>query len=123
MAQHGLDRAGGPDDAGITEIAFDVADVQWIQDVLRERKAIAATPTASEAGFVASLGDAEPGMAYVAPIESGGQVIAVLYGDNLPDDEPVGDTSSLEVVLHHAGLALDRAALERALTESSSGEG
>jgi hypothetical protein len=46
-------------------------------------------------------------------------VIALLYGDNLPEDGPLGDTSALEVVLHHAGLALDRAALERALREGS----
>jgi hypothetical protein len=64
------------------------------------------------------LGDRPPAEAYVAPIESGGQVVAVLYADNLPGDAPLGDTSALEVVLHHAGLALDRAALERALAEA-----
>jgi hypothetical protein len=46
-------------------------------------------------------------------------VVALLYADNLPESKPFGDTSALEVVLHHAGLALDRAALERALQEES----
>ena len=56
--------------------------------------------------------------AYVAPIESGERVVAVLYADNLPSGAPIGDTSALEVVLHEAGLALERAVLERALAEA-----
>jgi hypothetical protein len=64
------------------------------------------------------LGNEIPEEAYLAPIESGGEVVALLYADNLPGREPIGDTSTLEVVLHQAGLALDRAVLERALAEA-----
>jgi len=55
---------------------------------------------------------------FVAPIESGERVVALLYADNLPGGERIGDTSALEVVLHEAGLALERAVLERALAEA-----
>jgi len=41
-------------------------------------------------------------------------VIALLYGDQSLTGAPIPDTHGLEVVLRHAGLALDRAALERA---------
>ena len=37
------------------------------------------------------------------------------YADHLPAQREIGDTSALEVVLSHAGLALDRAVLEREL--------
>jgi len=57
----------------------------------------------------------------VAPIESGDRVVALLYADNLPAEQPIGDSSALEVVLHEAGLALDRAVLERALAEAEQG--
>ena len=63
------------------------------------------------------LGDQTASEAYVAPIVSAGEVVALLYADNLPAGTSLGDTSALEVVLHHAGLALDRAVLERALAE------
>ena len=58
------------------------------------------------------------GKSYVAPIMSAEQVVALLYADNFSTGGEPGDTSALEVVLHHAGLALDRAALERALVET-----
>jgi hypothetical protein len=44
-----------------------------------------------------------------------------MYADNLATRRPLGDTSALEVVLHEAGLALERAVLERAL-EQAEGE-
>jgi len=47
-------------------------------------------------------------------------VIALLYADRLPEATTLGDRAGLEGVLHHAGLALDRTALERALDGSGS---
>jgi hypothetical protein len=64
--------------------------------------------------LVLRLGGETPTEAYVAPIESGGQVVALLYVDNLPASDPIGDTTILEIVLHEAGLALERALIERA---------
>jgi len=55
--------------------------------------------------------------AYAAPIESGGCVAAVLYAD-AGADGVLADTTALEIVLHEAGLALDRALLERTLSRS-----
>jgi len=40
-------------------------------------------------------------------------VVAVLYGDNLPDEKPIGDTEALEIFLSQAGLAMEKALLER----------
>ena len=67
--------------------------------------------------LASQIGDREPAQAYVAPISSGGQVVALLYADNLPGAEPIGDTSVIEIALHEAGLALERALLKRALAQ------
>jgi hypothetical protein len=45
--------------------------------------------------------------------------VALLYADNQPGGDPIGDTRSLEVLLDAAGIALDRAVLERTLAEST----
>ena len=64
--------------------------------------------------LVLRLGGETPIEAYVAPIASGDQIVALLYADNIPGADPVGDTTVLELALHEAGLALERALLERA---------
>ena len=51
------------------------------------------------------------------PIVSGDRVAAILLGDN-PSGKPLGATDGLEIFLQQAGLAMDRALLERRLEES-----
>jgi hypothetical protein len=64
-------------------------------------------------GLSVLLGEASA-PAYAAPIESGGCVVALLYAD-AGAGGTLADTTALEIVLHEAGLALDRALLERTL--------
>jgi len=119
MAQVGLPRAGGPDDAGLREVRLPTREAAWFRRVLDEGGAVRAAPgDEGDQRLAVLLGNGIPGEAYVAPIESGQRIVALLYGDNLPSGDPIGDTTALEVVLHEAGLALDRAVLERALAEA-----
>ena len=67
--------------------------------------------------FLNQLGDARPSEVFVGPIVSEGKVVAVLYGDNLPEEKPIGDTDSLEIFLGQAGIAMEKALLQRRLQE------
>jgi len=70
--------------------------------------------------LVEQLGDAWPREAFIIPMVVDSAVIALLYGDNLPDDGPIGSVSGLEVLMLEAGLAMEKTALEvrvRALQE------
>lgn len=103
-------------------VSLRVLDSGWIRKALQSGKPVQGPPTTSaDRELLARLGGALPASAYLGPIESGGSTIALLYGDQAPDGAEMPDTSGLEVVLHHAGLALDRAALERALWEADAG--
>jgi DNA-binding response OmpR family regulator len=105
-------------------VSLQTLDAGWIRSVLESRKPIQGPPsTPADRDLLTRLGGAEPIEAYLGPIESGGSTIALLYGDQAPGGAKMPDTSGLEVVLQHAGLALDRAALERALWEADAGEG
>jgi len=67
--------------------------------------------------LVDSLGSVKPQEVFVAPIIAGGKIAALLYGDNVPEDKEIGDTESLEIFLAQAGLAMEKALLERRLKE------
>ncbi len=59
------------------------------------------------------LGGQKPTEIFFAPIISAGKVIALLYGDNLPDKEPIRDTDALEIFLTQAGITMERLLLEK----------
>lgn len=65
------------------------------------------------------LGDGLPDEVFLGPIVSEGRVVAVLYGDNLPELKPICNTESLEIFLSQAGIAMEKALLARKLQENS----
>jgi len=119
MAQRRLRPTGGPDDAGMRAIELEPdAMPEMFEAVLSGRAPRRGAMNGKRDRALATrLGAAAPRDAYVAPIESGGRVVALIYADNLPDEKPLPDATAFEIVLHEAGLVLDRAVLERALAE------
>jgi CheY-like chemotaxis protein len=72
--------------------------------------------------LLSQWGGGTPVEVFLGPIISEGKVVAVLYGDNLPELRPVGDTDALEIFLSQAGLAMEKALLLRRLKEKSAEE-
>lgn len=121
VAQVGLARAGGPDDAGLRELSLGSREPAWFRRVIDERRALRAAPTDNgDHRLAVLLGNEIPAEVYVAPIVTGDRVAALLYADNLPGQEQIGDTGALEVLLDAAGIALDRALIERTLARGGS---
>jgi CheY-like chemotaxis protein len=65
--------------------------------------------------LVRQLGGFTPEEVFLGPILSGGKVVALIYGDNAPGMKPVGDTESFEIFLSQAGLAMEKALVERSV--------
>lgn len=63
------------------------------------------------------LGGSSPREFVTIPIIADGQVLAVLYGDNWPEDDGIGSIEGLELLMIHAGLCLEKNALEHQLQE------
>lgn len=64
------------------------------------------------------LGGEWPSEVFIAPLVCEGRVIALLYGDNLPTNEAIGETEGLEAFIKVAGVAFGKALLERKLQEA-----
>lgn len=54
--------------------------------------------------LITHIGEGIPLEVFVAPVTEGDRIIAVVYGDNLPNREPIGDTSALEAFIKVAGF-------------------
>jgi CheY-like chemotaxis protein len=67
-----------------------------------------------------ALGGDVPEEIFLGPIFSEGRVVAILYGDNLPDHSRVNNTEALEIFLSQAGLAMEKALWEGRLQGSHS---
>jgi hypothetical protein len=46
-----------------------------------------------------------------------GKVALIVYGDNLPDQKPIKGVDTLEIFMNQAGMALEKALLEKRLAE------
>lgn len=68
--------------------------------------------------LIQKLGGDWPLEVFIAPLICDGKVIAILYADNIPCSQKIGDTEGLEAFIRVAGFALGKALLERKLQSS-----
>lgn len=72
-------------------------------------------PTSVDAPVFEQLGGGVPEEVFIGPIINQSRVIGFLYGDNLPEKKPVGDTETLEIFLSQAGIAMEKSIFDRQL--------
>jgi CheY-like chemotaxis protein len=115
LGQFGIDLNGESSDVRVRNIKLPKAEDHVFKDALESFAPYRSAAKQSEWNdyFFAQLGGQQPDEVFVGPLISEGRVVAVLYGDNLPDEKTIGDTESLEIFLSQAGLAMEKALLER----------
>jgi CheY-like chemotaxis protein len=67
----------------------------------------------SEAEILKQLGGFEPVEAFIGPLICEGKVVAIIYGDNLPESKPIGNVEAFEIFLSQAGMAMKKVLQER----------
>ncbi|HEY5514169.1 MAG TPA: response regulator [Geomonas sp.] len=119
LGQFGMDDRDGSADARVRSLRIPRGEPSLFAPVLETRFPMKGKVDDSRWSnfFLGQLGDARPSEVFVGPIVSEGKVVAVLYGDNLPEDKPIGDTDSLEIFLSQAGIAMEKALLQRRLQD------
>ena len=124
LGQFGIEDRDGSADSRIRSLRVPRGEPSLFAPVLETRFPLKGEPDDSRWSqfFLGQLGDARPAEIFVGPIVSEGKVVAVLYGDNLPEEKPIGDTDSLEIFLSQAGIAMEKALLQRRLQDQVRGE-
>lgn len=120
LGQFGVDL--GPDissDQRVREIHIPVSEPSIFTKVITDYRSVIGKyqGTAWDEYLIRELGGVEPNEYFLVPLVSNNRIVAMLYGDNLPEDKPIPNITGLEIFVHQAGLAMEKALLERKLME------
>ena len=123
LGQFGIEDPEANPDRLVRRIRIPLGEPSVFHDVVSKRSILQGPleENAWNARLLACLGGGRPVDAFVAPIVAGESVVAVLYGDNLPERKPVKNPEALEIFLTQAGLAFEKAILERRIREMNTG--
>lgn len=119
LGQFGIVDPDGHADARVRDLHIPTHADPLFSRVIGTRVAVKGPPDGTEWSryLLEQLGGGTPVEAFVGPLISEGEVVALLYGDNLPERRPIGDTEALEIFLSQAGLAMEKAILQRKLKD------
>jgi len=66
---------------------------------------------------VNELGGAMPSSVLAIPLVVDGKIALIVYGDNLPEQRSIKGMDTLEIFMNQAGMALEKALLEKRIAE------
>jgi CheY-like chemotaxis protein len=117
LGQFGIDDVSGKADSIVRNMKIPRDEESLFARVIESRLSVKIEPDdgAWTRYLLDKLGGETPAEIFVGPLVSEGKVVALLYGDNLPGERPIGDTDSLEIFLSQAGVAMEKAFLQRKL--------
>lgn len=115
LGQFGIELENGSADVQVRHTKFPAREESLFSEALQSMAPYRCQPEENRWNnyLFDQLGGRRPREVFVGPLISEGRVVAVLYGDNLPENHAIGDTESLEIFLSQAGLAMEKALLER----------
>ncbi|MBI3358658.1 MAG: DUF4388 domain-containing protein [Nitrospirae bacterium] len=119
MGQSGLRFRNEDADERIKKVRIPLLDPSVFRDVI-DRTGSYKGPLSdglSHKQFISQIGGDWPTEIFVAPLFDGRSTVALLYGDNLPDQTPLPDTRGLEAFVKIAGMAHAKVTLEKKLAE------
>lgn len=116
IGQFGIDSHGLPADKMIRSLKIPIDGESLFAAVLSSRTALKVAPVRNSWNdYLFQRIGGEPTEVFLGPLISEGAIVAILYGDNLPDGKPIGDTDSLEIFLSQAGVAMEKGLLTQRL--------
>jgi hypothetical protein len=119
LGQFGLELKGISADQVVRNIKIPLKQPSLFLTVIENRRSYLGPLESNESNnyLVNELGGVMPDMALAIPLIVDGKVALIVYGDNLPDQKPIKGIDALEIFMNQAGMALEKALLEKKLAE------
>ncbi len=119
--QSGITCKNGSADEKIREIKISLSIPSTFKEVIEMKSSYKGPLSDHECHqkFITHLEEEWPSEIFMMPLFDGEKVIALLYGDNLPDSTPLEDTDGLEDFVKIAGLAFENNTNNAAVSESN----
>ena len=117
IGQSGVEIEGANADEVARSLVIPADTMSILRDA-SETRATARQTLRKEGGdalLVAELGGRTPSQGLAAPIVVNNRVMVVLYGDNLPEDRPIGSILELELLMIQAGMSVENNLLQKRL--------
>ncbi len=120
LGQFGIELPNGrPADPAVRNIKISLGQPSLFRTVVETRRSYLGPLETNDQNtyLVNELGGQRPDMVLSLPLIVDNKVALIVYGDNLPDQKPIRGVETLEIFMNQAGMALEKALLERKLAD------
>jgi len=120
LGQFGIELASGlSPDKVVRNIRIPLDTPSLFLNVIESRRTYLGPIEANDQNnyFVNEVGGSRPDTVLAIPLVVDNKVALIVYGDNLPDLKSIKGVETLEIFMNQAGMALEKALLERKLAE------
>jgi len=119
LGQFGIELKGKSADQVVRNIKIPLNQPSLFLSVIESRRSYlgALDSNQSNTYLMNELGGVMPEAVLAIPLVVDGKVALVVYGDNLPERRPIRGMDTLEIFMNQAGMALEKALLEKRIAE------
>jgi hypothetical protein len=119
LGQFGIELKGLSADQVVRNIRISLDQPSLFLAVIENRRSYVGQLEQNDSNkyLVNELGGAMPDQVLAIPLVVDGKVALVVYGDNLPEKKMIKGMDTLEIFMSQAGMALEKALLEKRIAE------
>jgi len=119
LGQFGIELKGRSADQVVRNIKIPMSKPSLFLTVINTRRSFIGPLDSNECNdyLVSELGGSKPQAVMAIPLIVDGKIALIVYGDNVPEQKAVLGVDTLEIFMNQAGMALEKALLEKRIAE------
>jgi hypothetical protein len=119
LGQFGIELKNRSADQVVRNIKVPLSKPSLFLTVVENRRTYVGTLAPNECNdyLVAEMGGTAPESVMAIPLIVDGKIALIVYGDNLPERRQIQGIDTLEIFMNQAGMALEKALLEKRIAE------